>query len=261
MLLVDQLLAPGGLVATFQPIIRIAGSECRVEEVEGLVRGAAGTNAARSAVLFEYARRKRIEPQIDRACTELVCRSAAPIAGRGVGLSINVHAATLARDAEFPEFLLAQAAEAGFPGDHLTVELVEHSSHWNREGALAAIDRLRGAGVRIALDDVGRGHSNIDLLLDVRPDVVKLDRYFVLGASQCEMRRAVLASFRDMAAGLGAVVVAEGVETAEDLATVVEAGVVVVQGWYFGHPVASVADAASPYGVRQLPAALARDPR
>lgn len=256
MLLVDQLLAPGGLVATFQPIIRVVGTECRVEEIEGLVRGAAGTNGARSAVLFEYARRKRIEPQIDRACTELVCRSAAPVAGRGVGLSINVHAATLARDPAFPEFVLGHAAEAGFPGDHLTIEVVEHSSHWNREGALAAIDRLREAGVRIALDDVGRGHSNIDLLLDVRPDVVKLDRYFVVGASQCEMRKAVLASFRDMAAGLGAVVVAEGVETAEDLATVVGAGVVVLQGWYFGHPVASAIDAASPYGVRQLPDAL-----
>ncbi|MGH7592039.1 MAG: EAL domain-containing protein [Gemmatimonadales bacterium] len=252
-LLVDQLLAPGGLVATFQPIVRIVGHEARVEEIEGLVRGAPGTNGERTAVLFEYARRKRIEAQIDRACTAVICRSAAAAAGRGVGLSINVHAATLARDAEFPEYLLDQTGAAGFPPDAVTVELVEHSSHWNREGALAAAERLRATGVRIALDDVGRGHSNLDLLLDIRPDVIKLDRYFVLGAGRCEMRRAVLSAFRDMAAACGSIVVAEGVETFDDLETACSAGVVVLQGWYFGHPVASAADAASLYGGRHLP--------
>ncbi|MBS2024990.1 MAG: EAL domain-containing protein [Deltaproteobacteria bacterium] len=229
--LLDRVLAPGGIRIHFQPAYEVSGHGKRVHSLECLARGPAGTNAASANVLFEYVRLKHKEAEVDRACI-----SAALSASRELNaprLGINAHACTLARDPRFAEFLSTELQQNGIDPTCLTLEILEHGPALDSLSFLAAIESVRALGVRIALDDVGVGESNLRMLLDTRPDYIKLDRYFVHGASADRGRRAVLEAMALLARRLGASIVAEGVELAGDLDCVLGLGIRLIQGYVF----------------------------
>ena len=234
MTLLDDLLRPGTLTALYQPIVTV-GDGCPTVAVEGLVRGRSGTNLEDAAVLFDYVRRRGEEAAVDRACVAAVLGSL-PALDEHLLLTINVHALTLARDPGFADHLSACAERAGIGLRRIVLEIVEHSATPNASRFLLAVTRLRSLGVRLAIDDLGRGHSNFRMILDTSAEFLKIDRYFVDGAS-CEPRkRAVIGSVAALAGELGARVVAEGVERREDLQVIAEAGIELAQGYYFSRP-------------------------
>ncbi len=91
-------------------------------------------------------------------------------------------------------------------------------------------------GIRIALDDVGIGHCNHRAILDVRPDFLKIDRYFVQNCPIDRGRRAMLRSITLLAADFDATVIAEGIERDDELATVRSMGITYGQGFLLGRP-------------------------
>src|ERR1700686_3957395 len=99
--LLDAILAPGGLSVLFQPIYEIHGQTLTLHALEALTRGPAGTNVHRADVLFEYARRKGAEGDLDHLCIELALREVATLPTQPV-VSLNVHASTLERYDDFP---------------------------------------------------------------------------------------------------------------------------------------------------------------
>lgn len=233
--LLDAILAPGGLRVVFQPIFEVSPRRA-VHAVECLARGPQDTNMESPDVLFEYVRRKREETLVDRACVTTALAAARRLPA-WLPLTLNVHASTLGRDHGFPDFLEETAAECGLPLPRLVVEVVEHTPFWDGHSFQRALARLRGEGVRIALDDVGLGQSNYRMMLDCRPDYFKVDRYFVDGCHGDPYRRAVLQSLVHLAREFGGNVVAEGVERPEDLATVAALGVGLVQGFLLARAV------------------------
>jgi EAL domain-containing protein (putative c-di-GMP-specific phosphodiesterase class I) len=186
-------------------------------------------------VLFEYTRRKRAEAAVDRACVATALAEAAELPG-APRLNLNVHASTLGRDVEFPSFLLAKASAAGIAPGRLVLEIVEHSPPLDVPGFRRSLAELREAGLTIALDDVGLGQSNYKMILDVRPDVYKLDRYLVCGAWNDPYRQVILDSLARMVRRLEARAVAEGVEDSHELVAVQAAGIDLVQGFLFARP-------------------------
>ncbi len=123
--------------------------------------------------------------------------------------------------------------------ERLTLEIVEYSTSFCKATFLGALDKLRGAGISIALDDIGAADSNYRRILECRPDYFKIDRYFVHGAYGDVYRQAVLESVADLGRKLGARVIAEGVEEMKDLHTLAEAGIDLVQGFLFSRPLPS----------------------
>jgi EAL domain-containing protein (putative c-di-GMP-specific phosphodiesterase class I) len=233
--LLDLILEPGQLSIVFQPIFEVGADRPRLFGLECLVRGPRGTNAERPAVLFEYVRRKRAEAVTDRACVASALLEAGRLPG-APRMSLNVHASTLGRDPGFPEFLLGHAADAGIEPARLVVEIVEHAPPLDVPGFRRALEELREAGVAIALDDVGLGHSNYKMILDVRPEIYKLDRYLVAGALRDPYRQIILDSLARMVRRLEARAVAEGVEDPDELVAVQSAGIDLIQGFLFARP-------------------------
>ena len=231
----DDLLAPHALTAVFQPIVRIGQGRAEVFAYEGLIRGPEGGNFHQPDVLFGYVRRRRAEDRIDRACMKTILHAARVLPSASM-VSINVHAVTLVRDPGFGEAVLAEAEANGLDAGRVILEVVEHGSAWNEPDYQGAIARLRRLGLRIALDDVGSGLSNYKMILDTRPDFFKIDRYLVTGCRDDAARRTVLASIQRLADDLGAGVVAEGVEIAEELTTLLDLGVHLLQGFLFARP-------------------------
>jgi len=234
--LLDEILTPGNLSVCFQPVLEVEPGRTRAHYYEALIRGPRGTSAENPSILFEYARRKSKESAVDRACVAAVLDAARGLP-RGAVLGINVHASTLAMDAGFVAFLLEATQAHGHRADRLVVEVVEHAPPWDVVGFRTSLQTLREAGVRIALDDVGLGHSNFMMILECRPDYFKVDRHFVSGCHKDLHRRAVLASIAQLARPFGARVVGEGVEEPSDLAALRRLGINLVQGYLFGLPV------------------------
>ena len=232
--LLHTLLAPGALRTVMQPIVELRNGEPHPVAYECLTRGPRNSNLEQANVLFEYVRLKHDEPAVDRACVATALRSARCDAA--ASLSLNIHAATLARDSGFVAFLLDAARESAIDARRLIVEILEYAPAWNA-ALLPALARLRAAGVRIALDDIGLGHSNFRMILDVQPEVFKIDRYFVDGCHADRRRLAVIASICQLAGAFGAVTIAEGIEDPRDVAPLVQCGVSLFQGYFFGRPV------------------------
>ena len=99
-----------------------------------------------------------------------------------------------------------------------------------------ALEAMREGGLTIALDDVGLGQSNYKMILDVRPDIYKLDRYLVAGAWNDPYRQVILDSLARMVRRLEAKAVAEGVEDQNELVAVEAAGIDLVQGFLLARP-------------------------
>lgn len=223
----NAILAPGGITPVYQPIMKVESAPV-LQGFECLARGPKGTNFESAQVLFEYVRLKHEETVVDRACV-LAALANAP----RTHLTVNVHASTLVRDRGFTDFVCATAQEHGKSCDLLTIEIVEHAPSWDTATLTAALDRLRGAGMRISLDDIGLGQSNFKMIIDVRPDFLKLDRYFVESCHQDRHRQAVIASVAQLASHFGAELVAEGVDSAETVETLRGFGVRYMQGDWF----------------------------
>ena len=231
----EVVLGPNALSVVYQPIFDVRSTLLSVHALECLVRGPKGTPLERAQVLFEHVQRLGAETLMDRLCVAMGLRGARGLPG-GTRLSLNVHASTLARDHEFVRFLSDTAAVCRISEDHLIIELVEHSPASDGAGLLSALNELRSLNMRIALDDVGVGHSNYQMIIDARPDYFKIDRQFVRASCGDPSRQAVLESVVQLASKLDAYTVAEGVETKEDLETVRRLGVDFVQGHLLSAP-------------------------
>jgi EAL domain-containing protein (putative c-di-GMP-specific phosphodiesterase class I) len=254
--LLDSLLEPGRLSVVFQPIFEVGVTPPQLHALECLIRGPQGSNAERPNVLFEYVRRKRAEAAIDRACVATALLDAALLPGEP-RLSLNVHASTLGRDGGFHAFLLSRAEAARIPPGRLVVEIVEHAPPLDVPSFRRALTELRQSGLAIALDDVGLGQSNYKMILDVRPEIYKLDRYLVSGAWSDPYRQVILDSLARMVRRLEARAVAEGVEDRHELVAVEAAGIDLVQGFLLARPLPREQLLASGYLSGHAPAVAA----
>ncbi len=233
------ILLPGGITPLFQPIVRTADANVTLHALECLSRGPAGTNFAAAGVLFDYVRLKREEILVDRACISAAFAQSR-LLPTDVHLSVNVHASTLGRDAEFVPFLLALAAKYAIEMSRIIVEVVEHAPPWDGRRFLEALQHLRDCGARLAVDDIGLGQSNFKMLIDVSPDYLKLDRYFVASCSTDQKRRAVVSGVTHLAHEFGAEVIAEGVEDPADVEVLRSFGITLLQGFLFAKPLAAM---------------------
>lgn len=230
-----KILAPGGIRPLFQPVVELDKAGARVHHVECLTRGPANTNMESANVMFEYVRLKREEIAVDRACVGAALGDA-PLLPPKTNFSVNVHASTLGRDPRFVSFLLGTIASNDLEPAQVSVEIVEHAPPWDNQTFLHALAELRASSIGIALDDVGLGQSNFKMILDAQPDYLKIDRYFVRSCHIDPNRQAVIDAIALLASRFGAEVIAEGVETAEEIHFLRKAGVTLFQGFFFGTP-------------------------
>ncbi|MFI5956452.1 EAL domain-containing protein [Cryptosporangium sp. NPDC051539] len=118
----------------------------------------------------------------------------------------------------------------------VVVELTEHVAFGDLESITTETRRLRSAGALIAVDDAGSGYAGLQQILELRPQLVKLDRALVAGADRDPARAALAELLGQFAGRLDAWLLAEGIETDGELATFCRMGVPLGQGWLLGRP-------------------------
>ncbi len=128
------------------------------------------------------------------------------------------------------------ATLAGVPLDRLILEITEHETvaHYSRLNR--ALDPMRSQGLRVAVDDMGAGYSSLRHILQIRPDLIKLDMSLCSGIDKDPARRALASALISFSREIDSQLVAEGVETEEERDVLRSLGVNLVQGFLLGRP-------------------------
>jgi len=155
---------------------------------------------------------------------------------KSVRLSLNLSALQLA-SAEFVPAVLASLHKSGISPDRIEFEITESPSLTRDVQAMESLKLLRGQGIRVVLDDFGRGFASLALLRELPLDAVKIDSTFLKQIASEPKHRAILRSVIELAHALELGVVAEGVERAEQGETLRELGCDAVQGYLITPPV------------------------
>ncbi len=232
------------LRTVFQPLVEL--DSMGVVGYEALTRGPRGSALESPAALFAAAEQAGTVRELDWACRETAVETA-----RRVGFR---HPLSLFVNAE-PSALVGSAAEAehwrSFRDLRCYTELTERALAQRPAELLAAVEEIRRQDWGIALDDVGVDEASLALMPLVRPDVVKLDRS-LLATGAGRRAATVIQSVLDWAAQAGAAVVAEGIETEQQLDLARGYGVTHGQGFLLGRPdelPTSLAHPARPVGL------------
>jgi diguanylate cyclase (GGDEF)-like protein/PAS domain S-box-containing protein len=151
------------------------------------------------------------------------------------GLAVNLSARELTHPDVVSTVLNALRRSALDP-HRLTIEVTESTAMADRDSGFRALRELHAAGVRIAIDDFGTGYSSLDHLREMPADILKIDRSFVAGMAANSPDSALVAAAVAMGRALEMEVVAEGIETSEQVADLREFGCPLGQGFLFARP-------------------------
>ncbi len=221
------------LSALFQPVVTLAGAD--VYGYEGLIRGPADSPLHAPPALFEAARAHDLVVEIEHLCRQVVLEAYARHA-LPCKLFLNVSPQCLVRHNSRSGATLRYIDKLGLDARNVIIELTESSPAFDYELLLEAVRHYRGMGFQIAMDDLGEGFSSLRLWSELRPDYVKIDKHFIHGIDQDAVKLQFVRSIQQIAENAGCRVIAEGIETAAELAIVRDLHINYGQGFFFGRP-------------------------
>jgi EAL domain-containing protein (putative c-di-GMP-specific phosphodiesterase class I)/putative methionine-R-sulfoxide reductase with GAF domain len=216
---------PSQLSIVFQPVVDLLSGE--VVAVEALARFNV-VPVQPPNVWFDDARFAGLGVELEMLAVRRALELQ-PMLPDGITITINVGPETIVG----PH--LQQALRNAIPRG-VVIELTEHLSFDDYPGLQAALFALRRQGIRVAVDDAGSGYSSLTHILQLAPDYIKLDREMIRSIDIDPVRRALVTSLVSFAGDTGASIVAEGLETIDELDAVRRLGVRYAQGYYLGRP-------------------------
>ncbi|HWF32920.1 MAG TPA: GGDEF domain-containing phosphodiesterase, partial [Solirubrobacteraceae bacterium] len=217
-----------GLSMVVQPIVDVRSGA--IHAYEALARfGADGKGSPLQwfSLADELGEREALERACLREALELFCRRPA-----GVRLSVNLSAPVLIDRGTLR--MLDRLRDLS----DLIIEVTEEALVHNDEQLDSALAPLRERGAQMAVDDMGAGYSGLGQIMAVHPSYLKLDRSLISGIDVDRDRAALVGALSDYAARVDSLLVAEGMETAAELRTLIELGVPLAQGYYLARPAA-----------------------
>jgi EAL domain-containing protein (putative c-di-GMP-specific phosphodiesterase class I) len=223
---------PVPFTMAFHPIVDM--DRRRIWGYEALVRGADGQGAA--SVLSAVTESNRYV--FDQACRVKAIELAAQFlpAESDARLSINFMPNAVYEPRACIRATLNAAARTGFNPNRLMFEFTENERMDDTAHVANIVAEYKRMGFTTAIDDFGAGYAGLGLLARFQPDLIKIDMELLRGVDTSPARQAIVAGIVAMGRALDIAVLAEGVETAAELATLRAAGIDLFQGYYFARP-------------------------
>ncbi|MDM7456462.1 MAG: phosphodiesterase [Tepidimonas sp.] len=228
---VRGLLQTDSLRMHLQPIVDMAA--CRIIGHEALVRTPAECTWRTPDTLFAAARREGSVLELEQACmmAALVRRREVPGPGQ---LFVNLSAAAFVRVLSLMANHVDTALNLDWSG--VVIELTEHEHVHDVSAAQEALTFWRGRGGALALDDFGDGRSSLRLWSELRPEYIKIDKYFIHHIHREGHKIKTLRALQQLAETFGSRLIAEGVEEADELMALRDLNIPLVQGYFLGRP-------------------------
>ncbi len=221
---------PFDFTMAFQPIVDV--SQARVVTHEALVRGINGESAW--SVISQVT--DDLLYRFDQACRVKAIEMASAL-DMQTDLSINFLPNAVYEPEACIQATLEVSQRVGWPMDRLIFEITETERVRDRQHLRNIIEAYREMGFKTALDDFGNGYANLDLLTDLTPDKLKIDRELVMNCDHDTRRQALLRSVVLLAKELNMTLIAEGVETRAEALWLARAGISRQQGFFYAKPV------------------------
>jgi diguanylate cyclase (GGDEF)-like protein len=233
----EQAIAAKQFMVVYQPIVTMP--ERKVSDCEALVRWQHPTRGLLAPAEFiDIAEETGLIVTLGRWLLNEACCQAAEwqerLGERAPGIAVNVSALQV-RHPEFAADIRAALDQSGLDPRRLVVELTE-SVIIEVGSAMSLISKLSEIGVRIAIDDFGTGYSSLAYLAAYPVNVLKIDRSFVSGLESGQREARLISAIIALGKDLDLSVIAEGVETEEQCATLLEHGCKSFQGYFFAYP-------------------------
>lgn len=228
------LIEDGRLRFVFQPIADLVGGE--VFAYEALMRGPAGSPLESPEVMLRCAAEegRLLELEIAAALGAIAAFGTLALPGK---LFINLGAPTIeAFAADRGALLFRAAVDAGLAPARLMIELTEHERVEHPELLREALTVFSAQDIGLALDDFGDGRSSLRLWSQLKPAIVKLDKYFAREVHRDPRKVDVVRAMLTLAERFGTLLVAEGIETPAELAVLRDLGCRYAQGYLLGRP-------------------------
>lgn len=230
-----QVLLNGSIYPVFQPIINLA--DASVYAHESLIRGPQGTSLHTPEALLREAERESLIYEFESACvtTAMQAWSHMDTPGR-LYMNISANALTHAFVKNGKNALLDWIAKLQLKTRMIVLELTEHERLDNLDQLLEVANQLRSVGVALALDDFGDGRSSLRLWSELKPEIVKIDKYFIKDVSTNGNKLKTIQALQQIADLFGTALVAEGIEDIADLRVLRDLGITYGQGYFIGYP-------------------------
>ncbi len=220
-------------IVYYQPIVNSISKE--IYGYEALIRWMHPVKGMLSPDSFIFAAEKTgMINEIGKTVLKLACREAVSWAVPA-RISVNVSPVQLGSKS-FISTVQSVLTETGLPANRLELEVTESSLFSDRNNPITILKKLRSLGVRISIDDFGTGYSSLSRLSELNFDKIKIDKSFVNPISTQDDALNIVKLITGMAKSLNMGVIAEGVETEEQLERLQALGCELVQGYLFSKP-------------------------
>lgn len=230
-----KVLQDGALYPVFQPIVNLA--DASVYAHEALIRGPTGSALHTPDALLKAAAEEGLGYEFESACVTAALQHWGVLRSGGrLFVNISANALISVFDARGREGLLRWILDLHVMPRTLVLEITEHERVHDMDRLALVVQEIRSSGVSLALDDFGDGHSSLRLWSQLKPDIVKIDKYFTRNISAHGDKLKTLQALQQIATVFGSSLVAEGIETAEDLRVLRDLGIEYGQGYFLGHP-------------------------
>lgn len=231
--LLRKIIADSRITPVFQPIFELATG--RVRAFEALSWGPAGSGFETGETLFAFAERADLLLPLERVCRRRILEEAGGIVP-GQLLFVNLSPAAASDDEFLQGTFERQVREKGFEPSGIVVEITERTYALHHALFTKVLQELRREGFLIAVDDMGTGYASFSSLAEIQPDYLKFDSVFVHEIQNHRIKRDLLDAMLSFAKKTSTHVIAEGIETEEELETLIELGVPYGQGFYLARP-------------------------
>jgi len=230
-----RLLRSGALTPVFQPIVSLGDGGIHAHEA--LIRGPQHSAFHTPDVLLIAAAQEQLNYEFESSCINAALVRWGTL-GESGRLFVNISAEVLVQIVKQcgREALQEILGDFGVRPRMLVLEITEYERVADMDGLARVVSDIRTAGVSLALDDFGDGRSSLRLWSQLKPEYVKIDKYFTRNISQHADKLKTIQALQQIAAVFDSALVAEGIETEDDLRVLRDLGITYGQGFFLGRP-------------------------
>lgn len=228
-----DLLEQNRFETVYQPIVSLRSGG--ILGWEALTRGPQESYFRSPDIIFSFAEEAGLLYPLEKVCRQLAIRNVGDL-GQEQKLFLNIHPRTICD----PNFVKGETIKLisalGVRPSNIVFEITErHSikdfSYFNR-----TLEHYRNQGFMIAIDDAGSGFSCLQSIAEIKPDYIKLDMSLIRNINKNAVKRCLIETFITFAEKIDCTIIAEGIETEEEMSTLTKIGVHYGQGYYLGRP-------------------------
>lgn len=231
--LITSLIKSEDLTTIFQPIFDVSNTS--IIGYEALTRGPQGHPLQYPDALFNKAESIGLLSELELLCRKLAIKNFAAQQLTGY-LFLNVSPQTLELASHPHGETLNLVNHYGLTPDKIVIEITETFVSKNPDSLAISLQHYRNYGFKIAIDDVGAGHSGLKQWAELRPDLVKIDKYFINDCHENIIKRELLRTLFELGRSTGVDIIAEGIEKHEEYIVLNNLGMKYAQGYLLAKP-------------------------